>query len=1185
MKSTRFALISSITALILAAQLAPALAYEYVRCDTARETWRASLSAEGNGPEFGRWYYIGPFDSPEGRGFDAEYPPEKAIDLQASYEGKGGRTVRWQLGTRFRDGQENSLRIFGDDDWIAVYLYRTITAPEAQELPVLLGSDDSIIVWLNGERLLAHNVGRACTLGDERLTLRLNKGENQLLLKVCNGAGPSGFAFAVDQGPDTLIQRIARDFPLEINDLLVELDWIRQARQKKPTPGASVSVDDDAPGAVDGVKDGGTGFHTQLEEKPWWQVDLGSEYVLHRALLYNREDAGSRNNVLMMLLSSDGENWRQVWQNQGVLFHGAVDGKPMEVPLEGQKARYVRLQLPGREYLHLDEVEVFAADKPDLNIALEQPATQSSSSPWSSYTPPKKAGAGADDALFRIAAGEALELARKTLEFVSAARPLPDLAERLKLLEARVAEAKPGTDWQSLYLDVRRLRREMIVSHPLLDFSDLLITKRPPPLYSHMVDQYEGRHSRPGDGLVLLKSWRSQPLAVPLLADKLPVGSVLHPDLSYDGRRVVFSFCDHTVLDRNARQFFLYELDLVSGAVRQLTGVPGVDPLQGWMGRTTVLIEDFDPCYLPDGGIVFVSTRNQGFGRCHGGRYTPSYVLYRCDANGGNITRLSYGEANEWDPAVLPSGLIVYTRWDYINRHDTVLQSLWTTRPDGTAVAHYYGNSTRNPCMIAEAKPIPETDLVAATAMAHHSYTAGSIITIDRRHGEDGLDGVRRITPDASFPETEGWPVGSYSQPWPLSEDLYLAAYSPDRLVSQGNVQATEAYGIYLVDTLGGRELIYRDPKMSCFSPIPVQPRPVPPVLSSSLEPGRTDGTFLIQNVYDCVEPLIPGSIKRLRVVRMIEQPTASVPERSWVSQEITKGVVGTVPVEEDGSVAFRAPAQEPLLFQLLDENNMAVFSMRSQVYLQPGEVMSCAGCHEPRGSLAYGGQRLAPSEVKELVPSVGPRYAGGFSYARSVQPVLDRYCIRCHGVKRNAGDLNLLGTPKGQFSQSYEALVTRPGWVSLAHRNEQTDISKIMDYGSHAGKLARFLLNEHHRKAPIDPDSFTRIAEWLDLNGQYYGDYSFSRPERRKPSDEGVAALREHVKSACNECHEGMSEQPLEALVNVAIPEESRVLMSPLAESEGGWEQCRGLTWLSREDASYALMKAKVLGATGPAE
>nr|MBP8953351.1 discoidin domain-containing protein [Armatimonadota bacterium] len=318
MKSTRFALISSITALILAAQLAPALAYEYVRCDTARETWRASLSAEGNGPEFGRWYYIGPFDSPEGRGFDAEYPPEKAIDLQASYEGKGGRTVRWQLGTRFRDGQENSLRIFGDDDWIAVYLYRTITAPEAQELPVLLGSDDSIIVWLNGERLLAHNVGRACTLGDERLTLRLNKGENQLLLKVCNGAGPSGFAFAVDQGPDTLIQRIARDFPLEINDLLVELDWIRQARQKKPTPGASVSVDDDAPGAVDGVKDGGTGFHTQLEEKPWWQVDLGREYVLHRALLYNREDAGSRNNVLMMLLSSDGENWRQVWQNQGV---------------------------------------------------------------------------------------------------------------------------------------------------------------------------------------------------------------------------------------------------------------------------------------------------------------------------------------------------------------------------------------------------------------------------------------------------------------------------------------------------------------------------------------------------------------------------------------------------------------------------------------------------------------------------------------------------------------------------------------------------------------------------------------------------------------------------------------------------------------------------------------------------
>jgi len=1153
----------------------------YVKRATARETYAASKAAASGTATFGPWYVIGPFDSTNGAGFDQKYPPEETVDLKGVYRGKGDRQVRWQRAA-FRDGDVNSLAIFPDNENIAAYMTRTITVPEARELPVALGSDDTITVWLNGEQLLAHNVGRACILGDERLTLKLRAGKNELLLKVCQGGGPCGFAFAVDNGADQLLTRLAADFPAEINDLLLELDWLRQAKTARTQAGTPISPEDDAPGACDGVKNGGTGFHTQLEDKPWWQVDLGAVQALDHALLYNREDCAGRAARMIMLLSEDGQNWRQVWQNDGTIFHGGTDGKPLPVALSGQKARYVRLQQPGREFLHLDEVEVYGAADPETNLALDRPCLESSSSPWSTYTPcqgPRTADANADRARFRAATAEALTLAQQTLAFVQTEKPLPDAARKLADLRETIAAAPASADWQDLYLRTRRLRREIILAHPLLSFDQLLLVKRGPTLYSHMVDQYEGRHSQPGDGLVMLRDWKTQPRAEVLLQGKLPRGTVGHPDLSFDARRVVFSYCDNTVEPRDKRRFFLYELDLKTGELRQITGQPGVDPLQGWEGRDTVLIEDFDPCYLPDGGIMFVSTRNQGFGRCHGGRYTPSYVLYRCEADGSKITRLSYGEANEWNPSVLADGQIVYTRWDYINRHDTVLQSLWTTRPDGTGTAHYYANSTRNPCMVAQAKAIPGTDLIVALAMAHHSYSAGSIFTLDRRRGEEGMDPVTRITPESSFPETEGWSVGSYSDPVPLSKDLYLAAFDPNPLIHQGKVAKPDGYGIYLVDTLGGRELLYRDPRTCCFAPTPVQPRPTPPALPSALTAGQNDGIFVVQNVYNSFVPLAPGSVKTLRVVAMHEQPTASAAERSVVSQEIVKSVVGTVPVDADGSVAFHAPACRPLLFQLLDEHNVSLFSMRSQVYLQPGETMSCAGCHEPRGSSPRPKRYERAATARPLTPGPGPQYEGGFSFARTVQPVLDRHCIRCHGLGRQAGHLSLLGTPTRQFNEAYDNLTGREGLLKLAYRNASTDISQPGDYGARAGKLAGFLLD--HRQAHLDAAGYTRIVEWLDLNGQYYGDYSFQRHERRQPSDDGVRALREHVAQSCNSCHAGMSDQPLAALVNIAEPRESRVLQAPLATGTGGWGQCKQ-AWQDTGAAGYTTMQEKVLGATG---
>ena len=498
---------------------------------------------------------------------------------------------------------------------------------------------------------------------------------------------------------------------------------------------------------------------------------------------------------------------------------------------------------------------------------------------------------------------------------------------------------------------VRQLRREIIFSYPLLDFDRLLVNKCPPPAYSHQTRQYLGRYSRPGPGLAVLDSWKNSPRETLLLKGKLPTGTVMHPDLSFDAHRIVFAFCDHTPRDPNWRQFFLWEVGVDGRQLRRLTGTVS-DRTAGADGRETALVEDFDPCYLPDGGIAFVSTRSQTHIRCqYGFRYFANFLLYRADGNGSNIRPLSFAEAPEWKPCVLDDGRILYTRWDYTNRHSYHFQSLWVMRPDGTGTTNLYGNLTRNPCNAGEPRPVPGSHKIACTATAHHGYTAGSIILVDPRKGIDGFSPITRITPEIAFPETEGWPAGAFATPFPLSEDLFLAAYTPDPLACEGSVQREAAYGIYLVDSLGGRELICRDPSISCFSPIPIRPRLPPPVLPPAVkdENETATGVFFVKNVYQSTHPVPVGSVESVRVVRVFPQTIETPPSRSITPYEMPKQIVGTAPIGKDGSVAFRAPARQPLMFQLLDHNGMAVMTMRSLVYLQPGETSGCVGCHEPR--------------------------------------------------------------------------------------------------------------------------------------------------------------------------------------------------------------------------------------------
>lgn len=798
---------------------------------------------------------------------------------------------------------------------------------------------------------------------------------------------------------------------------------------------------------------------------------------------------------------------------------------------------------------------------------------------------------------------QALTLARKTLSFVERSRVCPDLAAELARLESRSAQLPASATSQraELCAAVRQVRRKIIFAQPLLDFDRLLINKVPPPGYAHQSRQYLGRYSRPGPGLAVLDHWKDRPRETLLLKDRLPPGTVMHPDLSFDARRVVFAFCDHAPRDANQRQFFLWEVNVDGSGLRQLTGTPA-DRTAGAEGRETALIEDFDPCCLPDGGIAFVSTRSQTHIRCqYGFRYFANFLLYRADADGSHIRPLSFAEAPEWEPSVLDDGRIIYSRWDYTNRHSYHFQSPWMTRPDGTATANVYGNLTRNPCNTAEPRQVPGSHKIVCTATAHHGYTAGSLVLIDPRVGLDGLAPLTRITPEIAFPETEGWPVGAYANPFPLSEELFLAAYTPDQLVREGKVQGVAAYGVYLVDTLGGRELIYRDADMSCFSPLPLRPRLRPPVLPPAVkeEPETATGLFFVRNVYQSTHPLPAGSVRSLRVVQVFPQTVETPPSRSVTPYEMPKRIVGTAPVAADGSVAFRAPAQAPLLFQLLDHNGMALMTMRALVYLQPGETAGCVGCHEPRHQAP---QRLAlPAgvQIHTLEPPAGPRYEGGLSFARTVQPVLDRYCIGCHGLDKTDADLSLLGTleavtfPRTQWpgpnkmtiSRSYHALVTRPGLVKVAHADMETDYSAPRDYFAHGGRFAQLLLQGHpdengKPRVQLDQASLARIIDWLDVNAVYYGDYSWNKSEWREASPADERALRAYIRRRFGP---DWAERPFAALVNVALPDESRILRAPLATQAGGWGLLPQQGWTDTADPDYQRLRQLVDAAIAP--
>jgi len=715
----------------------------------------------------------------------------------------------------------------------------------------------------------------------------------------------------------------------------------------------------------------------------------------------------------------------------------------------------------------------------------------------------------------------------------------PDLstqATELKTLQASAAKVKPedAKARLELFKTACKLRRRISFSNPLLNFDKLLFITRHRSKFNHMCDQYYGVNTLPGGGVYVLSNPfgdADKQKVTNILADskvetgrlkgtKLD-GSFLSPDLSYDGKELAFAYVEckgETRHDRHTdpsrghwdkqRCYHVFKANIDGTGLTQLTDGT-------W--------NDFDPCWMPNGRIVFISERRGGYLRC--GRTCPTYTLYDMKPDGTEIQCLSYHETNEWHPSVTHDGMIIYTRWDYVDRHGCTAHLPWVTTPDGRDSRAVHGNFAprgKRPDMELDIRAIPGSHKYVATAAPHHGQAFGSLVIFDPRvPDDDAMAPVKRLTPDVAFPETQGGGQ-VYATAWPLSESYHLCVYDPSMkpgMGGQGRRHKRGQYGIYLVDAFGNKELIYRDPSIACQSPMPLRPRKKPPIIpdaskrvfapagGATLAKKRETATLALVNVYDSLKKWPEGTkVKSLRVYQIIPMsvPSGGPPHEIGLrlptgrdSVILARYVLGTVPVEKDGSAHFTVPAHRELFFQALDENGLAIQSMRSSTYLQADERLTCQGCHEQKHNVPQAPGRLAIAHRRKPdVPKPDVDGSNPFSYPRLVQPVLDKNCVKCHQekaadpkVKIKPPDLSstIAGKGRNTFYASYNSLARNYGFWSYGD-GWRTTPGK---FGAKASKLYPLLTTGSHKdRVKLSKEDMHRITLWLDSCSVFYGVY-----------------------------------------------------------------------------------------------
>lgn len=564
-------------------------------------------------------------------------------------------------------------------------------------------------------------------------------------------------------------------------------------------------------------------------------------------------------------------------------------------------------------------------------------------------------------------------------------------------------------------------------------------------------------------------------------------GVVRDPEISFDAERIIFSYRKN--LDDD---YHIYEIDCDGNNLKQLTFTKGVS--------------DIDPLYLPSGDIVFTSTREPKFCMCN--RHIMGN-LYKMRADGSNIIQIGGSTLFEGHAALLNDGRIVYDRWEYVDRNFGDAQSLWSVNPDGTNHAVYYGNNMNSPGGVIDPRAIDNSSKVAAIFGSCHSRPWGAFVILDRSKGVDGEQSVDHIWPKhaRSYIGVGNWDKFKkikvrYEDPFPLNDSTFLISRSIS--TNLPNEQAPTKMGLYLLNTNGDEIKIYEG-EQSAFDPIPLKNRYKPTTIPNKTNYSDKKGYFYVQDVYTGthMEGVKRGDAKYLRVIESPEKRTwterdwkgqgAQAPAMNWSSFE-NKQVLGTVPVEEDGSAYFEVDAGKYVFFQLLDKDKKMIQTMRSGTMAMPGEVNGCIGCHEDR--LTVPTNRGSKLMALKTAPHQMESKISPFSYAKEVQPIFDKSCVKCHdfeqGDKKPAGGLVLAGDKNPWFNASYINLYIKKH-VNLIGGGP-ADFYQPRSWGSNNSNLSKVIESEHHG-VKLSDDEIETINRWMDLNGVYYPVYESAYP------------------------------------------------------------------------------------------
>jgi hypothetical protein len=677
-----------------------------------------------------------------------------------------------------------------------------------------------------------------------------------------------------------------------------------------------------------------------------------------------------------------------------------------------------------------------------------------------------------------------------------------------------------------------------------------------------------------------------------------PKGSIRDPQVHYDGQKILFSY-----RKGDSRHFNLYEINIDGTGLRQITSGP---------------FDDIEPTYLPNGDIVFCSSRCNRWVNCW---FTKVAIMYRCDANGGNIRPISANTEHDNTPAVLPDGRLLYTRWEYVDRSQVEFHHLWTANPDGTNVQTYFGNLHPGGLFI-DSKAIPGTpNILSIFSPGHGQKEHNGVLTIVRP--DVGPDDKSAATPVKGVP-------GSVRDPWPLTSTLFLVARRNQ---------------ILLVDAAAGEhEVIHTDPQ-ELHEPAPVTPRPRETIIPDRVRLQEQTGRLVVADAHigRNMAGVERGDIRRLLVLESLPKPInfSGGPEPLTSLGTFTlERVVGTVPVEPDGSAYIELPANRQFFFVALDDKDMSVKRMQSWVSVMPGETTGCVGCHEQRtqvapASLNLQALRRAPSKIEPFadVPDV-------IDFPRDIQPILDRSCTGCHdyagprdaAARRvvdaaraagqgsrplpsssphyPAGGVVLTGDHLSTYSTSYWMLIYS-GQVSdgaNAYGNRPP-----RSIGSSASPLMQKIDGSHHG-VTVSERERRLIWMWIESGATYSGTYAslgsgmtgvnlfgdLSKADAKRPP------AHEIIEQRCNSCHaqpingklaEGRIELPAgrpprrpgeaahervvrpnepmlrrstQALSNLTRPEMSILLLAPLSRQAGGWESCGQPVFADTTDPDY---------------